>query len=233
MTQSGRDPAERGPWPFPDPMQPLIRNSGAPVGLSVPHVMYVRSHSPEWLFDGFLIMSTSRRLIFAVVAMFSAAVGITGLVKLHSEVSADTKAYISKVVIQSLQRVGPKAEEHRRIDHRLPTDDEVICDWEPCPPHTLRLWHVAAEGDGGFSLTFYNAPALLMPGAPFATTWHSRDGTTDLDGWDNPLRWRVDYYRRLVIDFAIILMPWVWPLWRWSRKRHSVAPARAAPPRLS
>jgi hypothetical protein len=185
----------------------------------------VGAHSPEWLFDSFVVMGTSRLIIFAVVAMFCAAVGITRVVQLNSEISADSKAYISKVVIRSLKRVGPKAEEHRRTDSRLPTDDEVICDWRPCPAHTLRLWHVAPEGDGGFSLTFYNAPALLMPGAPFATTWHSRDETTDLDGWDEPWRWRVEYYRSLLTDLAIILVPWVLLLWRRGRKRQSVAAA--------
>jgi hypothetical protein len=170
-------------------------------------------------------LSTSHTIIFAVVAMLCAAVGVVGLVNLNSEISADTKANISKIVIRSLKQLGAKAEEHQRIDGRLPTDDEVICDWKPCPPHTLRLSHVAPEGDGGFSITFYNAPALLMPGAPFATAWHSRDGTTDLDGWDEAWRWRVKYYRVLLTDLAIILVPWVWLLWRWSRKRQRVAAA--------
>jgi hypothetical protein len=187
--------------------------------------MYRRSRPPEWLFNGILVMSTSRILIFAVVAMLTAAVGIISMVHLNSEISADRKAYISKAIIQSLKRAGSKAEDHRRTNNRLPTDDDVICDWKPCPPQTLRLWHVAPEGDGGFSLTFYNAPALLVRGAPFAATWHSHDGTTDLDGWDDPGRWRVQYYRSLLIDLAIILAPWAWLLWRWSRKRRRVAAA--------
>jgi len=171
---------------------------------------------------------TFYRTAFVLVAAFSATVGVISIKHLNSEITPDTKAYLVRAIIRHMNWMGARADEHQRTDGRLPTNDELDCDWKPCGVPHIRSWQVTPENKGAFSLTYYNVAALLVSGAPFQTTWHSSDGTTDRDGCDEPWRWRVDYWRRLVTSLAIILAPWAWLSWWLVRKRRRAAAAGPA-----
>ena len=70
------------------------------------------------------------------------------------------------------------------------------------------VWHVAREDDGTFSLTYHSLGIMFSPVRFFDTTWRSRDGKTDRDGWDQPWRWHLRYYLIALIDIAVIFFPW-------------------------
>lgn len=159
---------------------------------------------------------------FSLVAAVFAIIGFLGLARLYIDVPADQKANDVHVAIARLEAKGAAIEQFRRAKRRLPTDTEVNCNFKTCPEIRTVEWHLIQEDDGTFSLTYASFVALAVvpysffsPLMPHYATWHSRSGTTDQDGGEQPWRWRVQSSLIAVVWIVVILCPWLILLAVW------------------
>ena len=72
---------------------------------------------------------------------------------------------------------------------------------------TVRL---VPEVDGSFTLIHSSLGVMFTPLQNMNTTWRSRDGKTDRDGWDQVWRWHLRYFAIALVDVIVILLPWLW-----------------------
>jgi hypothetical protein len=147
---------------------------------------------------------------FALVASFCGLVGGIALYFLNHDISADLKAQRVRQAITQLKDLGPRIEEFRRSHNRLPTDSEVFCELRPCGRDGLLTVRLVPEVDGSFTLIHSSLGVMFTPLQNMNTTWHSRDGKTDRDGWDQVWRWHLRYLAIALVDVIVILLPWLW-----------------------
>lgn len=161
---------------------------------------------------------------FVLVAAFFAIVGGIPLAFISYDLSPRDNAQSVRSVIGKLEAMGPRVEEFRRTNGRLPTNTEIQCDLKPCNLQGFVVWQVSPENDGQFALTYTYLGVMFTPVSTFKTTWHSRDGKTDRDGWGQSWRWYLDYYAKASLAVFVILLPWIWIgvprilKWRAARK---------------
>ncbi len=85
------------------------------------------------------------------------------------------------------------------------------------------------EADGSFTLIHTSLGVMFTPLHNMNTTWRSRNGTTDRDGWDQSWRWHVRYLAIALLDVIVMLLPWLWLIvlrldsWFPRRPRKAVA----------
>ena len=151
-----------------------------------------------------------KAVCFIFVATFFAAVGGVALLFINEDLSPRGKAQDVGRIIGRLKEMGPRVEEFRRVHGRLQTGTEIECDLKPCGRTGFVGWRTVSEGDGSFSLILHSFGVMFTPVHPFDTTWRSREGKTDRDGWDQPWRWYARYYAMALCAVAVILLPWGW-----------------------
>lgn len=168
---------------------------------------------------------------FAFVAAFFGIIGGVALAVINYDLPPRDKAQSVRSAIGNLKGMGPRVEEFRRTHGRLPTDREIACDLKPCTLRDALVMSVSPENDGQFALTYTSLGVMFTPAHTFKTTWHSRGGTTDRDGWDQPWRWHVRYYAMALPAVFVILLPWIWItvpyVMKWRRSRTAGRPARS------
>jgi hypothetical protein len=148
---------------------------------------------------------------FALVAAFFGLLGGTALYLLNYDISADLKAARVREAITELKDFGPRIEEFRQSNGRLPTPVEVYCDLKPtCGQKGLGTLRLVPEADGSFSLIHTSLGVMFTSLDHMYTTWRSRDGTTDRDGWDQAWRWHARYLAIALVDVIVMLLPWLW-----------------------
>jgi hypothetical protein len=158
-------------------------------------------------------------ICFCLVAAFCALAGGTALYFLNYDISAKDKADRVQRAITLLKGMGPKVEEIRRSENRFPTESEVYCNLKPCEQGDRVIVRLVPEHDGSFSLTHTSLGVMFTPLDDMYTTWRSRDGTTDRDGWGRPWRWYLRYFLIALVDVAVILLPWGYLTVLWVHKR--------------
>lgn len=171
-----------------------------------------------------MIERTVKIVCFVLVAAFFAIVGGIPLGLISYDLSPADNAKRARQVIGKLKEMGPRVEEFRRTNGRLPTDTEIQCDLKPCNLQSFIVWKVSPEDDGQFALTYTSLGVMFSPVHTVKTTWRSRDGKTDRDGWDQPWRWYLDYCAKASLAVLVMLLPWIWIgvprilKWRAARK---------------
>jgi hypothetical protein len=158
-------------------------------------------------------------LRFVAASVFCAAVGGVALMFLNYDLAPAQKANDVRLDIARLKQMGAAVEKFLGAHDRLPTDSEITCDFAPCRGATLIVWHAAWEPDGTFSLVHTSLGVPFTPVETTRTTWYSRDGTTDRDGYDQPWRWQVRYFLIASVDVGVILLPWLVLLVLWIRRQ--------------
>jgi len=128
-------------------------------------------------------------ICFVFVAVFCGLVGGVTLYLLNYDIPAEAKAHRVRQAIAQLNDLGPRIEEFRRSKDRLPTTSEVYCDLKACRQGELLTVRLVPERDGSFSLIHTSLGVMFTPLGNMDTTWRSRDGMTDRDGWDQSWRW--------------------------------------------
>lgn len=160
---------------------------------------------------------------FAFVASFFGVIGGVALIYFDYDLPPHDKAQSVRSAIGKLKEMGPRVEEFRRKSGRLPTNGEIACDLKPCALRSTSAISVSPESDGQFTLTYTSLGVMFTPAHTFTTTWHSRDGRTDRDGWDQPWRWYVRYCAMALPAVFVILLPWIWiavpRVLKWRRSR--------------
>jgi hypothetical protein len=149
-----------------------------------------------------------KTVCFVFVAALCGLVGGVALYLLNYDVSAEAKALRVGQAIAQLNDLGPRIEEFRRSENRLPTASEVYCDLKACRQGELVTVRLVPEYDGHFSLIHSSPGVMFTPLANMDTTWRSHDGKTDRDGWDQVWRWRLRYFLIALVDVGLILLPW-------------------------
>jgi hypothetical protein len=158
-------------------------------------------------------------ICFVLVAAFCAFAGGIALYFLNYDLSAEDKARDVAQAIAELKDIGPRIEQFRRSEHRLPTVGEVSCNLKPCGQGERTYVRLVPEPDGSFSQIHTSPGVMFTPAANMDTTWHSRDGMTDRDGWDQAWRWHLRYSSIGLVELTVILLPWGYLLVRHLRKR--------------
>ncbi|MSP75501.1 MAG: hypothetical protein EXR12_05135 [Rhodospirillaceae bacterium] len=162
---------------------------------------------------------------FVLAAAFFAIVGGIVLAFVTYDLPPGAKA----TKVGQLKAMGPRVEEFRRVRGRLPTDSEIACDLKPCTRSGFVVWRVTPEEDGHFRLTYTSLGVMFTPAHTFDTTWHSRTGKTDREGWGQLWQY-ARYYGLVLLSVAIILLPWIWAGAGYvARRRHkSLVPSHTA-----
>ncbi len=165
---------------------------------------------------------------FSIYALVFAIGGGIALFVHTDDMPAQYRADSVRHAIEGLRTRGAGVEDFRRSNGRLPTDSEVTCDWKPCQSFAFIVWHVTPHDDETFALTYMSLGIPFTPVQTYSTTWQSRNGTTDRDGYDQAWRWQFWFGAKAAADVTLILLPWLGliALWVWRRRIRRKATTR-------
>jgi hypothetical protein len=165
-----------------------------------------------------MVVRIVKVICFVLVAAFCGFAGGIALFFLNYDLPAGAKAQDVRRALEQLKDIGPRIEEFRRSENRLPTVTEVSCNLKPCEQGERAYVRLVPEKDGSFSLIHTSPGVMFTPASNMDTTWHSRDGTTNRDGWDQAWRWHLRYFSIGIVELIVVLLPWGYLLIRHLRK---------------
>lgn len=153
-----------------------------------------------------------RALRTIMFILFSLIFGLIGAAAFYSH--AQTHILRAKEnandVILNLKRIRAMAvsiSNFRDENGRLPTSEEVSCNWKKCERYYPRVWRIVPTTNDEYELSYYSLGVPIAPVRQYWLTWNSSDGTSDYDHLIWPWQWHMWFVPKALLDLVVLFFP--------------------------